>query len=110
MNISYSCLQAWESWRDTGGSDLLDRDLADSCNAFEVARCVQIGLLCVQHEYVDRPNTLQLLSMITSTTDLPTPKQPVFAAQTLNDASMSRSKSKDYFSVNELTQSVVQGR
>ncbi|CAH2047887.1 unnamed protein product [Thlaspi arvense] len=103
--------RAWESWCESGGSSLLDRDLSDSCNASEVARCVQIGLLCVQHEAIDRPNTLQVLSMITSTTDLPIPKQPIFAAQTLNvqplyDVSMS----KDLISVNELTQSVIQGR
>ncbi|CDY40951.1 BnaCnng09940D [Brassica napus] len=97
---------AWESWCETGGADLLDQDLTDSCNIYEVARCVQIGLLCVQHEASDRPNTLQVLSMITSTTDLPTPKQPIFAAQTLNDVFTSESESKHIFSVNDLTQSV----
>ncbi|CAG7861347.1 unnamed protein product [Brassica rapa] len=97
---------AWESWFETGGADLLDQDLTDSCNIYEVARCVQIGLLCVQHEASDRPNTLQVLSMITSTTELPTPKQPIFAAQTLNDVFTSESESKHIFSVNDLTQSV----
>ncbi|CAN6865425.1 unnamed protein product [Brassica oleracea] len=97
---------AWESWCETGGADLLDQDLTDSCNIYEVARCVQIGLLCVQHEASDRPNTLQVLSMITSTTELPTPKQPIFAAQTLNDVFTSESESKHIFSVNDLTQSV----
>ncbi|KAL1215957.1 G-type lectin S-receptor-like serine/threonine-protein kinase SD1-29 [Cardamine amara subsp. amara] len=101
---------AWDSWSETGGFSFLDRDLTDSCHAFEVARCVQIGLLCVQHEAVDRPNTLQVLSMITSTTDLPIPKQPIFAVHNFDDVSMSQSKSKDFISVNELTQSVVQGR
>ncbi|CAH8386828.1 unnamed protein product [Eruca vesicaria subsp. sativa] len=101
---------AWESWCETGGADLLDPDLTDSCNIYEVARCVQIGLLCVQHEASDRPNTLQVLSMITSTTELPIPKQPIFAAQTLNDVFMSESESKHLFSVNQLTQSVIQGR
>ncbi|KAG5382976.1 hypothetical protein IGI04_034446 [Brassica rapa subsp. trilocularis] len=101
---------AWESWCETGGADLLDQDLTDSCNIYEVARCVQIGLLCVQHEASDRPNTLQVLSMITSTTELPTPKQPIFAAQTLNDVFTSESESKHIFSVNDLTQSVIQGR
>ncbi|KAL1215955.1 G-type lectin S-receptor-like serine/threonine-protein kinase SD1-29 [Cardamine amara subsp. amara] len=100
---------AWDSWCETGGSNLLDGDLTDSsCQAFEVARCVQIGLLCVQHEAVDRPNTLQVLSMITSTTDLPIPKQPLFAVHTLNDESMSQPI--DPFSVNDITQSEIQGR
>ncbi|KAL1215953.1 G-type lectin S-receptor-like serine/threonine-protein kinase SD1-29 [Cardamine amara subsp. amara] len=101
---------AWDSWHETGGSNLLDRNLTDSCQAFEVARCVQIGLLCVQHEAVDRPNTLQVLSMITSTTDLPIPKQPIFAVHTLNHMSMLQSTSKDCFSVNEITHSMIQGR
>uniref|UniRef100_A0A1J3DTY6 G-type lectin S-receptor-like serine/threonine-protein kinase n=1 Tax=Noccaea caerulescens TaxID=107243 RepID=A0A1J3DTY6_NOCCA len=55
---------AWESWSENGGVDLLDQDLADSCHQSEVGRCVQIGLLCVQHEPVDRPNTLELLSIV----------------------------------------------
>ncbi|KAL0856879.1 hypothetical protein Bca101_062033 [Brassica carinata] len=100
---------AWESWCESGGFNLLDRDLNHSSKAFEVARCVQVGLLCVQHEAADRPNTLQVMSMLTSTTDLPIPKQPIFAVQnveTSNDGSMS----KDLFSVNDLTHSVIQGR
>ncbi|CAA7029718.1 unnamed protein product [Microthlaspi erraticum] len=102
---------AWESWCMDGGSNLLDKDLTDSCNPLEVARCVQIGLLCVQHEAADRPNTLQVLSMITSTTDLPIPKQPIFAAQALNAQTLDDvSMSKDLISVNELTQSVFHGR
>ncbi|KAF8046199.1 hypothetical protein N665_3953s0002 [Sinapis alba] len=46
---------AWDSWCETGGIDLLDKDVADSCQPSEVRRCVQIGLLCVQHQPVDRP-------------------------------------------------------
>nr|VDC76652.1 unnamed protein product [Brassica rapa] len=102
---------AWESWCESGGFTFLDRDLNHSCKAFEVARCVQLGLLCVQHEAADRPNTLQVMSMITSTTDLPIPKQPIFAVQTQNvETSNDGSMSKDLFSVNDLTHSVIQGR
>ncbi|CAA0307261.1 unnamed protein product [Arabidopsis thaliana] len=100
----------WDSWCETGGSNLLDRDLTDTCQAFEVARCVQIGLLCVQHEAVDRPNTLQVLSMLTSATDLPVPKQPIFAVHTLNDMPMLQANSQDFLSVNEMTESMIQGR
>ncbi|XP_019093650.1 PREDICTED: G-type lectin S-receptor-like serine/threonine-protein kinase SD1-29 [Camelina sativa] len=100
----------WDAWLETGGSNLLDRDLTDTCQAYEVARCVQIGLLCVQHEAADRPNTLQVLSMITSTTDLPIPKQPIFAVHTLNDLPMLDAQSHDFFSANEITQSMIQGR
>uniref|UniRef100_A0A1J3EFY4 G-type lectin S-receptor-like serine/threonine-protein kinase n=1 Tax=Noccaea caerulescens TaxID=107243 RepID=A0A1J3EFY4_NOCCA len=100
--------QAWESWSENGGVDLLDQDLADSCHQSEVGRCVQIGLLCVQHEPVDRPNTLELLSMLTTTTlNLPSPKQPTFALHTLRD---NESHFRDLITVNQMTQSVILGR
>ncbi|KAL1222883.1 G-type lectin S-receptor-like serine/threonine-protein kinase [Cardamine amara subsp. amara] len=69
---------AWESWSETGGLDLLDQDIADSDSVEAVMRCVQIGLLCVQHQAMDRPNIKQVVSMLTSTMDLPEPKQPMF--------------------------------
>ncbi|KFK40699.1 hypothetical protein AALP_AA2G029700 [Arabis alpina] len=96
---------AWESWSENGGIDLLDQDLADSCHPLEVKRCVQIGLLCIQHQPGDRPNTIDLLSMLTSTSDLPPPKQPTFALYTGDD----ESQFTDLISVNEMTQSVILG-
>ncbi|CAH8256248.1 unnamed protein product [Arabidopsis lyrata] len=97
---------AWESWCETGGVDLLDKDVADSCHPLEVERCVQIGLLCVQHQPADRPNTIELLSMLTTTSDLPSPKQPTFVVHTRDDGS----SSKDLITVNEMTKSVILGR
>ncbi|KAL1188298.1 G-type lectin S-receptor-like serine/threonine-protein kinase [Cardamine amara subsp. amara] len=97
---------AWESWYENGGIDLLDQDVADSCHPLEVGRCVQIGLLCVQHQPVDRPNTLELMSMLTTKSDLPSPKQPTFAFHTRDDESQIR----DLITVNEITQSVILGR
>ncbi|CAA7029730.1 unnamed protein product [Microthlaspi erraticum] len=97
---------AWESWCETGGVDFLEQDVADSYYPLQVGRCVQIGLLCVQHQPVDRPNTLELLSMLTTTSDLPSPEQPTFVVHTRCD----ESTSKDLITVNEITQSVIQGR
>ena len=49
--------------------------------------------------------------MITSTTYLPIPKQPIFAVQTQNvETSNYMSSSKDLFSVNDLTHYVIQGQ
>ena len=84
----------------------MDKDVADSCHPSEVGRCVQIGLLCVQHQPTDRPNTLELLSMLTTTSDLPVPKEPTFAVHTSDDGS----RTSDLITVNEVTQSVVLGR
>ncbi|KAJ4878513.1 G-type lectin S-receptor-like serine/threonine-protein kinase [Raphanus sativus] len=97
---------AWESWCENGGIDLLDQDVADSCNPSEVGRCVQIGLICVQHQPAGRPNTLALLSMLTTTSDLPLPTQPTFVVHSRDEESMS----KDLMTVNEMTLSVILGR
>ena len=86
--------------------DLLDQAIASSCSPDEVARCVQIGLLCIQQQAVDRPNIAQVVSMITTTTELPRPKQPVFAVQTQDQASTVSVLE----SVNHMTQTAIHGR
>ncbi|KAG7658079.1 S-locus receptor kinase C-terminal [Arabidopsis suecica] len=65
-----------------------------------------IGLLCVQHQPAERPNTLELLSMLTTTSDLPPPKQPTFVVNTVVD----ESPSKRLITVNEMTHSMILGR
>ncbi|KFK40716.1 hypothetical protein AALP_AA2G031600 [Arabis alpina] len=96
----------WGSWCESGGADLLDQDISSSGSQVEVARCVQIGLLCIQTQAVDRPNIAQVVSMLTTTMDLPEPKQPVFALQIQE----SDSDSKSVYSVNDLTQTAIYGR
>ncbi|CAA0307215.1 unnamed protein product [Arabidopsis thaliana] len=97
---------AWDSWCESGGSDLLDQDISSSGSESEVARCVQIGLLCIQQQAGDRPNIAQVMSMLTTTMDLPKPKQPVFAMQVQE----SDSESKTMYSVNNITQTAIVGR
>ncbi|CDY40948.1 BnaCnng09910D [Brassica napus] len=97
---------AWECWCETKGVDFLDQDIADSCCPLQVSRCVQIGLICVQHQPVERPNTVKLLSMLTTTLVLPSPKQPIFALHSRGE----ESTSNDVITVNGLTQSGIQGR
>ncbi|CAN7111465.1 unnamed protein product [Brassica rapa subsp. narinosa] len=97
---------AWETWGENGGTDLLDQGVAYSCRPLEVERCVHIGLLCVQHQPADRPNTLELLSMLTTTSDLPSPKQPTFVAQTRNEEFMAMGLT----TVSKMTDSVILGR
>lgn len=104
--IKFFFFKTWDSWRENGGADLLDQDISSSGSHDEVARCVQIGLLCIQQHAVDRPNIEQVMSMLTTTMDLPKPKQPVFSLQVQE----SDSESKSMYSVNGLTQTTVIGR
>ncbi|KAG5375500.1 hypothetical protein IGI04_040096 [Brassica rapa subsp. trilocularis] len=87
-----------------GGMNLLDEDLADyddSVNPVEVGRCVHIGLLCVQHQAIDRPNIKQVMSMLTSIMDLPKPTQPMFVLDTSDEDSSLSQRSNGLFSVDE---------
>ena len=84
----------------------MDKDVAESCQPLEVERCVQIGLLCVQHQPSDRPNTLELLSMLTTTSDLPSPKEPTFVIHAREEESLSKGLITD----NEISQTVILGR
>ena len=59
--------------------DLMDETLQDTCIADQFVKCVNIGLLCVQHNPSDRPTMSNVIKMLDSeTTNLLTPKQPAF--------------------------------
>ncbi|CAN8305538.1 unnamed protein product [Cochlearia groenlandica] len=95
---------AWESWSESREVDVLDQEIDVSVDSVEeVKRCVQIGLLCVQHQANDRPNIKQVVSMLTSTMDLPKPKQPMFVLDNSDEDSLSLKSSdhKDLFSDDE---------
>ena len=70
-------LQTWKHWRDRTPLELLDPRLRDSYTANEVARCIHIGLLCVQEDPADRPTMTTVVLMLSSfAVSLPLPKQP----------------------------------
>ena len=56
----------------------MDPTLAETyCSTFEFERCVQIALLCIQENAVDRPNMSHVVSMLIGSNDgiLPKPSQ-----------------------------------
>ncbi|KAG2569086.1 hypothetical protein PVAP13_7NG389050 [Panicum virgatum] len=59
---------AWESWNQGTISDLLDPAVAqpEPELLFELERCVQIGLLCVQQSPDDRPTMSAVVAMLNS--------------------------------------------
>ena len=59
--------------------ELLDPILRDAYSRNEVIRCIQIGLLCVQEDPVDRPTMATIVLMLNSySVTLPLPNQPAF--------------------------------
>nr|XP_043620453.1 G-type lectin S-receptor-like serine/threonine-protein kinase At4g27290 [Erigeron canadensis] len=69
---------AWSLYSEGRSMELLDESLAKSCDPVEVSRSIQLGLLCVQQNAVDRPNMSYVVQMLGGDGALPQPKQPAF--------------------------------
>ncbi|KAL8158959.1 hypothetical protein V2J09_000496 [Rumex salicifolius] len=96
-NILISLLgYAWTLWDQEKALELVDESIVDSCDSFEVTRCINVGLLCLQEDPSDRPTMATVLLMLGGDTSLPHPNQPVFVARRppLQAASSSSSSSK----------------
>ncbi|KAK9940460.1 hypothetical protein M0R45_017121 [Rubus argutus] len=67
---------AWRLWKEGRPLELIDTWLENSCNLSVVLRCIQVGLLCVQHHPEDRPSMASVVIMFGSEIALAQPKQP----------------------------------
>jgi hypothetical protein len=84
-SITFNALQAWESWNQHRITELLDSAVAqpEPELLFELDRCVQIGLLCVQQSPNDRPTICAVVTMLNnSSSQIRAPKRLVFDAMT----------------------------
>ena len=91
--------------------ELLDELLGEQCAPFEVIRCIQVGLLCVQQRPEDRPDMSSVVLMLNCDKELPKPKVPGFYTETdaKPDANSSFANHKPY-SVNELSITMLDAR
>ncbi|KAM3701684.1 hypothetical protein ACJW31_05G193000 [Castanea mollissima] len=92
----------WELWREDRVLDIVDSSINDSFVSHEVLRCIQVGLLCVQEDAMDRPTMLAVLLMLSCETTLPSPKQPafIFRRHTYNLGSITGER---FYSINDVT-------
>ena len=75
----------------------------------QVLRCIQIGLLCVQEDVMDRPTMLAILHMLSSEATLPSPKQPAFIfKRPTND--LGSVTGKEFYSINDMTITMFEAR
>ena len=90
---------------------MIDEAVADSFSSSEVSRCVNVGLLCVQDHAVDRPGMAAIVTMLSGEkSKLPEPKQPTFTFQNVSRSSNVQSQSNSTWSINNVTESVVEPR
>lgn len=72
--------QAWDLWKEDKGEELMDPALNDSCIKQQLLRCIQVSLLCVEENAVNRPTMSGVISMMTNENMLlPSPKKPAFS-------------------------------
>ncbi|PHT50014.1 hypothetical protein CQW23_09761 [Capsicum baccatum] len=74
--------KAFEMWRDGKGMEFMDQSLDDEIHSCKLLKCMQIALLCVQNNPLDRPTMLEVCSMFKNIENLVmnSPKRPAFSA------------------------------
>ncbi|KAF3774874.1 Cysteine-rich receptor-like protein kinase 25 [Nymphaea thermarum] len=103
---------AWRLWRENRATELLDESLTHSSDGSEVARCIHIGLLCVQEDPTRRPTMSSIVLMLSSSSlTLRAPSAPAFIlgrsrvySDTSNTASTARTESDTSRRANHTTQ------
>lgn len=76
--------------------ELLDANLGNPFDSWEVLRCIHVGLLCLQQYPQDRPNIFSVVQMLSNNGDLPEPKRPGFFMETnVHDLAGSSSLTND---------------
>ncbi|XP_052201114.1 receptor-like serine/threonine-protein kinase SD1-7 isoform X6 [Diospyros lotus] len=106
---------AWKLWNEGNPMTLVDALMERPLPTFEVLRCIQMALLCVQQRPEDRPTIANVILMLDNeNSNLPPPKQPGFYSERHpieNETSSSDfSLRKHLFTSNEVTISTLHGR
>ncbi|KAJ9566193.1 hypothetical protein OSB04_002159 [Centaurea solstitialis] len=75
---------AWKSWRDGTSISLIDPTLIDGSNSVpDIIKCINIGLLCVQDDIIERPTMALVVLMLSSLSiNLAAPLEPAFFMRT----------------------------
>ncbi|KAK9092225.1 hypothetical protein Syun_027136 [Stephania yunnanensis] len=100
---------AWELWKDGRILELVDHSMTNSFPEQEVARFIQVGILCVQEKAKDRPTMSDVIFMLRNETPIPSLEQPAFVL-TSNRYSAKASTSGSAPSLNEMSITIVEGR
>ncbi|WJX31941.1 receptor protein-tyrosine kinase [Trifolium repens] len=100
---------AWRLWKEGMPIKLIDDNIRDSCIESEALRCIQTGLLCLQHHPDDRPNMTSVVVMLSSENTLPEPKEPGFLINKCR-AEGESSSARQTSSTNEITISLLDAR
>ncbi|KAK9089535.1 hypothetical protein Scep_028617 [Stephania cephalantha] len=102
---------AWRLWKEGKALELIDPAMADSCLEYEVLRCIQVGLLCVQERAEERPTMSTVVLMLSSeSVAIAQPKQPGFCLVSTPFETESSSSKQDSCTVNHVTVTMLDAR
>ncbi|GAY69190.1 hypothetical protein CUMW_270080 [Citrus unshiu] len=104
---------AWGLWKDDRAHELMDPVIKqDEVSLPMLIRYINVALLCVQENAADRPIMSDVISMIENEhLNLPSPKEPAFTnSKNMNNSSHSNSGTSQFYSVNDLTVSLIYPR
>ncbi|CAI9783883.1 unnamed protein product [Fraxinus pennsylvanica] len=102
---------AWTLWNEGRALELMDLVLEGSSNETEVSRCIQVGLLCVQHRAEERPTMSEVVSMLQDEREiLVEPGEPGFVSVRSFRSTGPVSCASNNDSVNGLTVTTLTGR
>uniref|UniRef100_A0A6N2L1J7 non-specific serine/threonine protein kinase n=1 Tax=Salix viminalis TaxID=40686 RepID=A0A6N2L1J7_SALVM len=101
----------WELWRQDKALEIVDPSLNELYSPREALELIRIGLLCVQEDAMDRPSMLAAVFMLSSETEIPSPKQPAFLfKEPHNNPDIALSVEDGLCSVNQVTISDIASR
>ncbi|CAL4978880.1 unnamed protein product [Urochloa decumbens] len=83
---------AWMAWESGGIEELFDPAVFGESQLTEIMKCVEVGLLCAQHDRANRPTMAEVLQMLYGLKELPTPKKPTPKKPTLREFKFSELK------------------
>ncbi|KAG2655261.1 cysteine-rich receptor-like protein kinase 10 [Panicum virgatum] len=101
---------AWQLWEEGRWADLVDASLVPKTHSVEMMKCINIALLCVQENAIDRPTMVDVVAMLSSETMIPAePKQPAYFNVRVGNEEASITAT-DSYSINDVTISVTTPR
>ncbi|RHN62560.1 putative protein kinase RLK-Pelle-DLSV family [Medicago truncatula] len=99
----------WRLWTEGRALDIVDPELNQFYPPTTVMRCIQIGLLCVQENAMNRPSMLEVVFMLANETPLCPPLKPAFFFNGNQDLQESPTSGEGP-SINELTETTISAR
>uniref|UniRef100_A0A6N2N4X4 non-specific serine/threonine protein kinase n=1 Tax=Salix viminalis TaxID=40686 RepID=A0A6N2N4X4_SALVM len=101
----------WELWGQEKALEIVDPSLNELYHPREALKCIRIGLLCVEEDPMNRPSMLAAVFMLSSETEIPSPKQPAFLfRESHNNPDIALAVEDGLCSINEVTISEIASR